>query len=54
MNYGRVTLKKVTRFFLSFSFPLFYQVHKGTRAQSISDKIKILPFGDFCKETGLL
>lgn len=36
------------------NIPMFYQVHQGTKSQFISDKIKILPFGEFCKETRLL
>ena len=29
--------------------PKFYQVHRGTKHQAISDKIEILPFTEFCK-----
>jgi predicted AAA+ superfamily ATPase len=35
------------------NIPLFYQVHKGTKNFSVSDKIKVLPFVDFCRETHL-
>lgn len=36
------------------SIPVFYQVHQGTKNYSISDRIHILPFADFCRETHLI
>ncbi|MFN8791564.1 MAG: ATP-binding protein [Bdellovibrionales bacterium] len=29
--------------------PKFYQVHRGERHYAVSDKIEVLPFGQFCK-----
>ena len=36
------------------SIPMFYQVHKGTRRQMMSDRISVLPFSEFCKELNLI
>ncbi len=32
------------------TIPLFYQVHRGEKDVSISDKIRLLPFRQFCQE----
>jgi predicted AAA+ superfamily ATPase len=34
--------------------PIFYQVHTGKSSYSITDKIKVLPFQEFCKKENLL
>lgn len=34
--------------------PIFYQVHAGRSSRAVSDKIKLLPFADFCRETGMV
>ncbi len=36
------------------SIPKFYQVHCGKKYQSISDRIQVLPFADFCRIEGLV
>jgi predicted AAA+ superfamily ATPase len=36
------------------SIPIFYQVHRGTKFYSVSDKIHVLPFSEFCKETEMV
>jgi hypothetical protein len=33
--------------------PMFYQIHQGSKSYSVSDKIHVLPFADFCKEVQL-
>ncbi len=35
------------------AIPKFYQVHRGKKAYSISDRIQVLPFQIFCQEVGL-
>jgi predicted AAA+ superfamily ATPase len=34
--------------------PQFYQVHQGTKSYSVSDRIHVLPFADFCKTEHLV
>jgi uncharacterized protein len=36
------------------SIPIFYQVHQGKTNRQVDDRICLLPFGDFCKEVGLV
>lgn len=35
------------------SIPRFYQVHRGEKSYAVSDKMKILPFAQLCKEENL-
>jgi predicted AAA+ superfamily ATPase len=34
--------------------PIFYQVHRGTRAYSVSDRIHVLPFAKFCSKESMV
>lgn len=34
--------------------PKFYQVHQGTLSYSVTDKIHVLPFSEFCKIENLI
>jgi predicted AAA+ superfamily ATPase len=34
--------------------PHFYQVHLGTAHKQVDDRISLMPFADFCKETGMV
>jgi predicted AAA+ superfamily ATPase len=34
--------------------PVFYQVHRGTRAYSVSDRIHVLPFAKFCRKENMV
>jgi len=34
--------------------PVFYQVHRGTRSYSVSDRIHVLPFAKFCSKENMV
>jgi uncharacterized protein len=36
------------------SIPVFYQVHRGTKEYSVSDRIHVLPFAKFCRKEHLV
>jgi predicted AAA+ superfamily ATPase len=36
------------------TIPKFYQVHRGTKRRSISDRIQLIPFDDFCQTEKLV
>lgn len=36
------------------SIPMFYQVHQGQKSFAISDRIKVLPFAEFCRAVNLI
>jgi hypothetical protein len=46
--------KSITYFCERTNIPKFYQVHRGQKHHSYSDKIQLLPFSEFCKLENLV
>lgn len=51
---GEKKLSSHLKYFAERSnIPNFYQVHRGSKSYSASDRIHVLPFEEFCKITGM-